>query len=121
MAWILRHSQCNNNTIVSEVSMIIKDTSACSLESNPEWICAWTSWPAFGCVPRGSDTASDGPLLCVILLSGDIFPWLPINSKHMTRIYSNIVSNLCFYTTLGFMFIYESSESQFLISNLNLI
>ena len=37
MARILHHSQCTyKNTIVSEVSMIIKDTSACSLESNPE-------------------------------------------------------------------------------------
>ena len=70
MVWILHHSQCNNNIIVSEVSMIIKDTSACSLESNPEWVCAWlTSWLAFGCVPQGSDTASDGPLLHVIWLS----------------------------------------------------
>ena len=87
MAWILRHSQCNNNTIVSEVSMIIKGTSACSLESNPEWVCAWlTSWLVFGCVSQGSDMASDGPLLHVILLSGDILPWLPINSKHTTRI-----------------------------------
>ena len=87
MAWILRHSQCNNNTIVSEVSMIIKDTSACSLESNPEWVCAWlTPWPAFGCVHREGDMASDGPLLHVILLSGDMLPWLPINSKHMIRI-----------------------------------
>ena len=87
MAWISRHSQCNNNTIVSEVSMIIKDTSACSLESNPEWVCAWlTSRLSFGCVPWGSDTASDGPLLHVILLSGDILPWLPINSKHRNRI-----------------------------------
>ena len=67
--------------------MIIKDTSACSLESNPEWVCAWlTSWLGFGCVPRGSDTASDSPLLHVILLSGDILLWLPINSKHTTRI-----------------------------------
>ena len=67
--------------------MIIKDTSACSLESNPEWVCAWLiPWPAFGCVPRGSDMASDGPLLRVILLSEDILPWLPINSKHTTRI-----------------------------------
>ena len=57
--------------------MIIKDTSACSLESNPEWVCAWlTSWLTFGCVPRGHDTASDGPLLHVILLSRDILPWL---------------------------------------------
>ena len=88
MAQILHHSQCTyKNTIVSKVSMIIKDTSACSLESNPEWVYAWlTPWPAFECVPQGSDTASDGPLLCVILLSGDILPWLRINSKHMTRI-----------------------------------
>ena len=81
MVWISCHSQRNNNTIVSEVSMIIKDTSACSLESNPEWVCAWlTSWLAFGCVPRGSDTASDGPLLHVIIPSRDGSPWLPINS-----------------------------------------
>ena len=52
MVRILPHSQCTyKNTIVSEVSMIIKDTSACILESNPEWACAWlTPWPAFGCV-----------------------------------------------------------------------
>ena len=74
MARILHHSQCEYKiTIASEVLMIIKDTTACSLESNPESVCTWLmSWFAFGRVPRGSDTASDGPLRHVVLTSRDV-------------------------------------------------